>query len=65
MPKIRSGEKSKDYVNRCIHYLIKKEGKTRDRAAGQCYGMLRQARGKGAAPKERGVRSKNGKKGKT
>ena len=45
MPEIRNGESSKNYISRCIAHLIKKEGKTKDQAAGQCYGMLRQARG--------------------
>jgi len=42
----RKGESSKDYISRCIRYLIKNEGKTPKQAAGQCYGQLRQKRGK-------------------
>jgi len=45
MPEIRKGESSKDYISRCIAHLVSKEGKTQEQAAGQCYGMLRQARG--------------------
>lgn len=53
MPEVRKGESSKDYISRCIAHLIKKEGKTREQAAGQCYGMLRQKRGnKGLMPRK-------------
>lgn len=45
MPQPRKSESSKDYISRCIEDLIKNEGKTQEQAAGQCYGMLRQARG--------------------
>lgn len=41
----QEGESSKAFISRCISYLIKNEGKTKDQAAGQCYGMLRQKRG--------------------
>lgn len=42
----RKGEGSQDFIGRCISHLISNEGKTKDQAAGQCYGMLRQKRGK-------------------
>lgn len=45
MPEPQKGESSKAYISRCIRHLVTKEGKTQDQAAGQCYGMLRQARG--------------------
>ena len=45
MPEVRKGEKSQDYISRCIS-VVMKEGKTKEQAAGQCYGMLRQKRGK-------------------
>jgi len=37
----RQGESQSAFIGRCISYLIKREGKTRDQAAGQCYGMWR------------------------
>lgn len=38
MPKPIKGESRQKWVNRCIPAVIK-EGKTKDQAAGQCYGM--------------------------
>ena len=38
MPKPHSGEKQKDFISRCIPYLIK-EGKSQEQAAGACYGI--------------------------
>lgn len=38
MPKVEKGEPKQKFVNRCIPAVIK-EGKTREQAAGQCYGM--------------------------
>lgn len=38
MPKPIKGESRQKFVNRCIPAVIK-EGKDRDAAAGQCYGM--------------------------
>lgn len=45
MPEVRKGESSKAYISRCISRVMA-EGKTQEQAAGQCYGMLRQKRGK-------------------
>jgi len=44
MPEVKKGEKSQDYISRCISQVMS-EGKTQSQAAGQCYGMLRQKRG--------------------
>ena len=41
MPTIKKGESQKSYVSRCIAYVIKHEGATREQAAGKCYGMYR------------------------
>lgn len=41
MPEVKQGESEKDYVSRCIPYLIKKEGLTQEQAAGKCYGIYR------------------------
>ncbi len=38
MPGVRKGEKRDKFVNRCIPRVIE-EGKSREQAAGQCYGM--------------------------
>ena len=54
MPEVRKGESGQAYISRCISHLIEKEGKTREQAAGQCYGMLRQKRGnKSLMPKKK------------
>ena len=45
MPEVRKGESSQDYVSRCIPRVMA-EGKTKEQAAGQCYGMLREKRGR-------------------
>lgn len=37
----RKGESQQDFISRCISYLRKREGKSADQAAGQCYGMWR------------------------
>ena len=42
MPKIKQGETQKEWIARCVPYLMEKEGKTKDQALGQCYGMWRQ-----------------------
>ena len=42
MPEIKKGETLKEWIPRCVAYLMKKEGKTKDQALGQCYGMWRQ-----------------------
>lgn len=39
MPEIKKGETQKEWIARCVPYLMEKEGKTRDQALGQCYGM--------------------------
>jgi len=38
MPTLRKGESYKEWMSRCIPYVIK-EGKTSAQAKGQCYGM--------------------------
>jgi hypothetical protein len=45
MPKPNPGEKSKDYISRCVKEVMG-EGKTQKEALGKCYGMLRHAKGK-------------------
>ena len=42
MPEIKKGETQKEWIARCVPYLMEKEGKTREQALGQCYGMWRQ-----------------------
>jgi hypothetical protein len=39
MPKHIKGESREDWMARCIPYLIEKENKTKEQAAGQCGGM--------------------------
>lgn len=39
MPEHKKGESRQDWMNRCIPYLIKNEGKTQEEAAGKCGGM--------------------------
>ena len=41
----KKGETGKDYISRCVKQVMA-EGKTQKQALGQCYGMLRQKRGK-------------------
>lgn len=41
MPSIKPGESEKDYVGRCIPYVIKKEGLDQKQAAGKCFGIYR------------------------
>ena len=53
MPSVKSGESEKDYVSRCIAYVIKNEGATQEQAAGKCYGLYRQHR---KAARKRGKR---------
>ena len=50
MPKPRKGEKGSDFVSRCVSQVVG-EGKTQKQALGQCYGQLRQHRGKQALRK--------------
>jgi ribosomal protein L13E len=47
MPAIKKGESRKDYVNRCIPHVMKKEGLDRNAAAGKCNGMYKQHKKKG------------------
>lgn len=42
MPTPHKGESKRDYIKRCIPYVIKEEGKTVEQAAGKCYGMYKQ-----------------------
>ena len=35
------GESQQRFISRCMEYLIKNENKTKDQAAGQCFGMWR------------------------
>ena len=46
MPEPRTDERRKNYISRCIGYLISKEGKTKEQAAGQCDGMWKQMKKK-------------------
>jgi len=39
MPEPIKNESQQSYISRCIDHLIDKEGKTKEQAAGQCYGM--------------------------
>ena len=34
-------ESQQKFISRCIEYLINKESKTKDQAAGQCFSMWR------------------------
>ena len=47
----RAGESKQDFISRTIAYLIENEGKTREQAAGQAYGMWRHYK-KGCKNKE-------------
>ena len=47
MPDIKQGESQKDFVARCIPYVIKEENKTQEQAQGKCFGMYRQHKRKG------------------
>jgi hypothetical protein len=42
MPQPRKDEKQNDYISRCLKEVLG-EGKTKEQALGQCYGMWRQA----------------------
>jgi hypothetical protein len=44
MLEIKPGESRKDYMNRCIPYVIKEEGLTQEQAAGKCGGMYDNAK---------------------
>uniref|UniRef100_A0A6M3K0T5 Uncharacterized protein n=1 Tax=viral metagenome TaxID=1070528 RepID=A0A6M3K0T5_9ZZZZ len=37
------GETQDSFISRCMSHLITKEGKSKDQAAGQCFGMYKQA----------------------
>ncbi len=41
MPAVKPHESQKEYVSRCIPYVMKHEGATQKQAAGKCYGMYR------------------------
>jgi len=43
MPKPRNGESERDYVARCVPFVMG-EGATREQALGKCYGMYRSAK---------------------
>jgi len=49
----KKGEEKDTYISRCISSLIK-EGKTREQAAGQCFGMWRSKGKKGVRGGDRG-----------
>ena len=49
----QKGESKESFIGRCISYLVKNEGKNQEQAAGQCYGMWRQAHGEGSARPKR------------
>lgn len=40
----KQGESRKDFMGRCVPYLIKEEGKTPDQAKGQCHGMWKSSK---------------------
>ena len=44
MPTVKSGESEKNYIARCIPYVMDNEGLDQKQAAGKCYGMFRNAR---------------------
>jgi len=50
MPTVKPGESQQDYVSRCIP-IVMDEGKTREQAAGKCYGMYQSQKAKKEAPK--------------
>jgi len=39
LPKPLKGESKQKYINRAIPFMIRKEGLTRDEAAGKAYGL--------------------------
>ena len=43
MPEPTAGESKKEYIDRCIPYLVK-EGKPQDQAVAICYSMWKQKR---------------------
>lgn len=47
----QKGESKEAFIGRCIPYLIEHEDKNQEQAAGQCYGMWRQAHSESSAPK--------------
>jgi len=42
MPTPKKNETEKDFVNRCIPYVIKNEGEKPDRASAKCHGIWKQ-----------------------
>lgn len=38
MPKPKTGEQKKDFINRCVGVLIK-EGKSTEQSVAECYGL--------------------------
>lgn len=44
MPEVSENESEKDYMKRCVPYLIDKEGLEQKHAVAKCYGMFRQHR---------------------
>jgi len=52
MPAPREGEKQKDFISRCISYIIKKEGKKRDQAVAICHSLWEEKKSKSDAYKK-------------
>lgn len=53
MPKPREGEKKDEYIDRCIAYVMEKEGvKNRSHAYAKCNGMWEQYKKKNKSPNE-------------
>jgi len=44
MPNVQKGESQKDFVSRCIPYLMKQEQKTQAQATAICYNLYKQAK---------------------
>lgn len=42
MPEPKPNESQKDYMRRCVPYMMDKEGKTQKQAVAQCIGMHEQ-----------------------
>ena len=55
MPKPKPNESKKDYISRCIAYVVKNEGKKQDQAYNICQGLWDKHHKRSAEDEEQGL----------
>ena len=56
----KKGETEREFISRCVSYIVSKEGKSKEQAAAICYSMWRERHGGKEPAKSAGYKTAKG-----